>query len=88
MSTDFTPPLTDAQLIYEYLGRRIEEGPTNLPAEEVVAELSDYGAQLARLREMVARADASLVEGKTAPLDLDGLLDRVRGRASTQERGE
>jgi hypothetical protein len=88
MSTDFPQLPTDAQLLYEYLGQRIEQGPVNLPAAEVVAELGDYGAQLKKLREMVSEAESSLADGKAKPLDVDALLDRVRNRAATEGRAE
>jgi len=84
MSTDFTPLPTDAQLLYEYLGNRIEQGPVNLPAAEVVAELSDFSAQLQRLRELVSKAESSLTNGQAKPLDVQALLDRVRKRASSE----
>ena len=84
MSTDFTPLPTDAQLLYEYLGHRIEQGPVNLPAAEVVAELSVYSAQLQRLRELVSEAESSLANSQAKPLDVQALFDRVRKRASSE----
>lgn len=84
MSTDFPQLPTDAQLLYEYLGHRIEQGPVDIPAAEVLAELGDYGAQLKRLRELVSEAEASLASGKAKPLDVEALLERVRRRALSE----
>jgi hypothetical protein len=86
MSTDFPYLPTDAQLLHDYLGRRIEDDAVDLSAAEIVAELSDYGAQLHQLRKMVSEADASLDAGLAKPLDVEALLARVRQRAAAQGR--
>lgn len=88
MSTDFPQLPTDAQLLHDYLGRRIEDDAVELSAAEVVAELGDYGAQLQRLRKMVSEAEASLAAGQAKPLDVEALLERVRRRAATQGQAE
>lgn len=90
MSTDFPQLPTDAQLLYEYLGNRLEQGRVDLPAADVVAELGNYSDQLNRLRAMVGEAEASLANGKAKPLDVEALLERVRRRidATTGDRVE
>lgn len=87
MSTDSPQLPTDAQLLYEYLGNRIEQGHVDLPVADVVAELGNYGDQLNRLRAMIGEAEASLANGKAKPLDVEALLERLRRRIDATSEG-
>jgi hypothetical protein len=77
MSTDLPPLPSDAQLLYEYLGQRVDE---HRSAREVLDALQAYSAQLGRLREMIREAEESLSQGLAKELDVSSLLDRVRQR--------
>ena len=80
MAADSSYLPTDAQLLYDYLGRMIERGAAQQPAAELIAELSDYSNQLEKLRHMVSEAEESLARGEGRPIDLDALMQRVRRR--------
>lgn len=80
MSTDSPNLPTDAQLLYEYLGRRIASGGEQAPADELLADLSAYREQLDRLRSMISQAEQSLDAGLGRDLDLESLLLRVQKR--------
>ena len=88
MSTNIPSSPSDAQLLYQYLGQRIEQGPADLPAAEVVADLSAYGDQLRRLRELVDDAELSLANDLAKPLDVEALLERVRQRAANRDEAQ
>jgi hypothetical protein len=87
MPTDLPQLPSDAQLLYEYLGKRIESGDEHRPAIEVIAELNAYRQQLERLRSMVAEAEESLAQGRVRELDVEALLDRVRRRIPSRGDG-
>ena len=80
MAFDLPHAPNDAQLLYEYLGHRLEEGVGAATAAEVLAELHAYSSQLANLRAKIQEAEESLARGEAAPLDVDALLAKVRGR--------
>ena len=71
---------SDAQLLYEYLGRRLQSGEASLPGPEVLADLAAYQDQLLRLRTMIREGELSLDAGDGRELDIDALLGRVRQR--------
>jgi hypothetical protein len=87
MATDLPPLPSDARLLYEYLGSKIENGDEDRPAVEVLADLNAYSRQLVQLRAMVAKAEESLDQGLAKELDLDALLERVRQRMLAQDAG-
>ncbi len=87
MSTDLPNLPSDAQLLYEYLGKRIHDMGENRPAVEVIADLDAYSRQLEQLRDMVGKAEGSLAQGRARELDLESLLDRVRMRITAEDNG-
>lgn len=86
MSTDSPNLPTDAQLLYEYLGRKIASGGETAPADELLADLGAYREQLDRLRAMIGQAEQSLDAGLGRDLDLESLLVRVRRRLEAEGR--
>ena len=86
MSTDSSHLPTDAQLLYEYLGRKLDAGDQDASGQAVVADLAEYQKQLDRLRAMVQAGEASLDAGHGRPLDVDELMRRVRERAAAEGR--
>lgn len=87
MSTNSPNLPTDAQLLYEYLGRKIASGGEQAPADELLADLGAYREQLNRLRGMISQAEQSLDAGLGRDLDLESLLSRVRKRLEVEGRG-
>lgn len=75
---------SDAQLLYEYLGRQIGAGNEGDSGRAVVADLAAYQEQLDRLREMIRAGEQSLDAGRARELDLDSLLARVQQRIAAQ----
>lgn len=91
MSTDVPhiPHLpSDAQLLYEYLGRQLDRGAVAPRGDQVLVELTEYQRQLDKLRAMVRAGEASLDAGEGRELDVDLLLRRVRDRIAAEGRAE
>jgi hypothetical protein len=84
MSTDLPSLPSDAQLLYEYLGRQIDAGSEEESGQAVVADLAAYQQQLDRLRELIRAGEQSLDAGRARELDLDALLARVQQRIASQ----
>jgi hypothetical protein len=84
MSADSPQLPSDAQLLYEYLGRRIDRGADGDAGQDVVADLAAYQEQLDRLRTMVREAEASLDAGEGRELDVEALLKRVHARIAAE----
>jgi hypothetical protein len=84
MSTDMPNMPTDAQLLYEYLGRKLDGGVETVPGQEVLADLAAYQQQLEKLRAMIREGEASLDAGEGRELDLNALLQRVRNRIAAE----
>lgn len=84
MSTNLPSLPSDAQLLYEYLGRQIGAGSEGESGQAVVADLAAYQQQLDRLRELIRAGEQSLDAGRARELDLDALLARVQQRIASQ----
>jgi hypothetical protein len=84
MSTSLPHLPTDAKLLYEYLGQRLDAGGEGLTGPEVLADLAAYQRQLERLREMIRAGEASLDAGEGRELDVEALLMRVRDRLASE----
>jgi hypothetical protein len=79
MSIDIPPP-SDVELLHSYLGKQLE-GSNELPSlDDALAGFQTYYRQLHELRVKVHQAEASLNQGKGAPLDVDAVIERVRKR--------
>ena len=77
MATELPSNLSDAQLLYQYIGRRLDNGGRDMPADALLAELNQYQLQLEKLRDMIRTAEHSLARGEGGPLDIDELLDEM-----------
>jgi hypothetical protein len=85
MSTEMPHSPTDAQLLHQYLGQRLDETGADVPGQTVIAELGEYQNQLDRLRAMIREGEASLDAGEGRELDVESLLQRVRNRMVRQD---
>jgi hypothetical protein len=77
MATDLSTPVTDAELLYQYLGKRLANGGRQEPLDQLLAEFAEYRGQLEHLRALIREAEAASARGESGPLDLDELFARV-----------
>lgn len=81
MATDLpTIGLTAAELLYQYLGRRLQNGGRQAPLDQLLGEFQEYRSELEELRRSLREAEASSARGESRPLDLEGLFARVDKR--------
>jgi len=81
MSTDAIG--SDIQAFYEFLGRRMDD-PAITP-EQSVLEFRAYQEELERAQAELRESHDEFVQGRAGPLDVDALMERVRGRLARQE---
>jgi hypothetical protein len=74
MTTDLSPPLTESELLYQYLGKRLAKGARQEPVERLLAEFAEYRRELERARAMLREAEEASARGESGPLDLDDLF--------------
>ena len=70
-------PLTEAELLYNYLGARLGNGGRHETVEHLLAEFAEYRRELEELRATLREAEAQSARGESGPLDLDALFRRV-----------
>jgi hypothetical protein len=80
MATDSSTSLTDAELLYQYLGKRLGNGGRETSVSELLAEFAEYRRELEELRATLREAEAQSARGESKPLDLDALFARVDKR--------
>jgi hypothetical protein len=85
MATDL-PVLgvTDAELLYQYLGRRLGNGGSQEPLDRLLAEFGEYRRELEQLRASLRQAEAASARGESGPLDLDALFARADKRLEAE----
>lgn len=66
------------QAFYEFLGRRLHSGDTDLTPEQSVREFRLYQEELARFLRETEPAVAQSQRGETRPLDVDAVMLRVQ----------
>ncbi len=76
---------SDAQLLYEYLGRQIVANPAGAPAKAVLADLEEFSLQLEQLRTMVVEAQSSAARGEVSEIQIADILERLRNRIGNSE---
>jgi hypothetical protein len=74
MATDLSTPATDAELLYQYLGKRLANGGRQEPLDQLLADFTEYRCQLEQLRALIREADEASARGESGPLDLDALF--------------
>ena len=79
MATD-SSTLTEAELLYNYLGTRLGNGGRNEPVDQLLAEFAEYREQLERLRASLRESEAQSARGESGPLDFEALFKRVDKR--------
>jgi hypothetical protein len=80
MATDVSIPLTEAELLHQYLGKRLRNGGRNEPVDRLLAEFAEYRRELEELRASLREAEAQCDRGEAKPLDLESLFERADRR--------
>ncbi len=84
MATDSSLPQTDIELLYQYLGRRLENGGREASIEAILAEFAEYRRELEEVRTKVREAIESSARGESGPLDLEDVIRRGRERLAAE----
>jgi hypothetical protein len=84
MSTQLSSNPSDVQLLHQYLGHALTCDNQGLTLDEALLGFAEYYRQLRDVRGKVQAAEGSLARGEGKPLDVEGLIRRVRERLATQ----
>jgi hypothetical protein len=84
MATELTTHVTDAELLYQYLGKRLASGGRQEPLDQLLAEFAEYRRELEKIRGMLREALESSARGESGPLDLDALFARADQRLNDE----
>jgi hypothetical protein len=85
MATDAsTATLTEAELLHQYLGRRLANGGRKEPVDRLLAEFAEYRRELDRVRALLQDAVESSARGESGPLDLEEVIRRGRERLAAE----
>jgi hypothetical protein len=76
--------LTEAELLYNYLGARLGNGGRNESVEHLLAEFAEYRRELEQLRATLREAEAQSARGESGPLDVDDIIRRGRARLAAK----
>jgi hypothetical protein len=84
MATDSSTPYSDAELLYQYLGRRLDNGGREASIEAILAEFAEYRRELEEVRAKIREAVDSSARGESGPLDLEDVIRRGRERLAAE----
>jgi hypothetical protein len=84
MSTDQSTALTEAELLYNYLGLRLSNGGRSASVEQLLSDFAEYRRELEEFRATLREAEAQSARGESRPLDLEALFARVDKRLDEQ----
>jgi hypothetical protein len=84
MATDISSPMTEAELLHFYLGRRLETGARKEPLEKLLVDFGKYRRELEQFRATLREAEAQCDRGEARPLDLDDIIRRGRERMAAE----
>jgi hypothetical protein len=84
MATDVSMPWTEAELLHQYLGKRLRNGGRNEPVDRLLAEFAEYRQELDRVRALLRVAEESSARGESGPLDLEDIIRRGRERLAAE----
>ena len=84
MATDSSLPQTDVELLYQYLGRRLDHGGREASIEAILAEFAEYRRELDEVRAKLARRLIPTARGESGPLDLEDIIRRGRERLAAE----
>lgn len=84
MATDQSTPVTEAELLYQYLGARLRNGGREASVEQLLAEFTEYQRQLGKFRATLREAEAQSARGESKPLDLEDVIRRGHERLAAK----
>jgi hypothetical protein len=84
METDSPQSFSEAELLYQYLGKRLGNGGRNASVEELIAEFAEYRRELEEVRAKLREAVESSSRGESGPLDLKDVIRRGRERLAAE----
>jgi hypothetical protein len=84
MATASSKTLTDAELVYQYLGKLLANGGREKPVDGLLAEMAAYYRELERMRAMIREAEESSARGESRPLDIEDVIRRGRERMANE----
>lgn len=84
MATASSKTLTDAELVYQQLGKLLANGGREKPVDWLLTELAAYYRELQQVRALIREAEESSARGESRPLDLDALFARADKRLSKE----
>ena len=84
MATDSSTSFTDAELLYQYLGKRLGNGGRTTSVDQLVAEFAEYRRELEELRASLREAVAQSARGESKPLDIEDIIRRGRERMAAE----
>lgn len=79
-----TTELSEAELLHQYLGRRLSNGGRQEPVARLLADFAEYRRELETLRASLREAEVSSARGESRPLDLDDVIRRGRERMARE----
>jgi hypothetical protein len=84
MATDLPNPVSDVQLLHDFLGKALAGDVQGLTLDGALSGFQDYYLQLRDLRSKIQQANDSLSRGEGTPLDVAGVITRVRQQLAEQ----
>lgn len=81
---EYSAEMTEAELLHEYLGKRLRKGNRKEPLDHILAEFAEYRRELEQLRASIREAIASSERGESGPLDLEDVKRRGRERMAKE----
>jgi hypothetical protein len=76
--------VTDAELLYQYLGRRLGNGGKDQSIDCLLAEFAEYRRELDELRASLRAVEASSARGESRPLNVADVIRRGRERMAAE----
>jgi len=84
MATAESSSLTEAELLYNYLGMRLSNGGRKEPIAQLLAKFAEYRRELEELRATLREAEAQSARGESGPLDVEDIIRRGRARLAAK----
>jgi hypothetical protein len=76
--------MTEAELLYNYLGMRLNNGARKESIAHLLAEFAEYRRELEEFRATLREAEAQSARGETGPLDVEDIIRRGRARLAAK----
>lgn len=87
MATELSGAASEVRLLHDYLGKALAGNAADLTLDEALTGFQEYYLQRRDLRAKVQEAEESLARGEGRPLDVVGVISRVRRRLAAMSHG-